>query len=63
MEEMVCRECRIIISHGDKCPICGNANFTRRWSGYLIVLNSDMSEVAKKLNIKVNSVFALNIKE
>ncbi|MCL5679829.1 MAG: DNA-directed RNA polymerase subunit E'' [Candidatus Marsarchaeota archaeon] len=63
MEELVCSNCRLIISHGDKCPLCGSANLTHRWSGYLIVLNADMSEIAKKLDIKVNSVFALNIKD
>ncbi len=53
----------MLISHGDKCPLCGSTDLTKKWSGYLIILNADMSEIAKTLNIKVNSTYALNIKE
>jgi DNA-directed RNA polymerase subunit E" len=61
MEEKACRMCRLVISHGDACPICGSKNLTNRWSGYVIVMNSDKSAVAKMLNIKVNSTYAINI--
>lgn len=63
MEEMVCKNCRIVISHGDKCPLCGSTELTSRWNGYVIMLNADKSDIAKKLGLKVNSIFALNIKE
>ncbi len=63
MEEMVCKSCRIIISHGDKCPLCGSTDLTSRWNGYVIMLNVEKSEIARKLGLKVNSIFALNIKE
>ena len=63
MEEMVCKNCRIVISHGDKCPLCGSTELTSRWNGYVIMLNVDKSDIAKKLGLKVNSIFALNIKE
>ncbi|MCL5262340.1 MAG: DNA-directed RNA polymerase subunit E'' [Candidatus Marsarchaeota archaeon] len=63
MEELVCKNCRIIISHGDKCPLCGSTDLTSRWNGYVIMLNVDKSDIAKKLGLKVNSVFALNVKE
>jgi DNA-directed RNA polymerase subunit E" len=62
MEDKVCKNCRIIISHGDRCPICDSTDLTTKWSGYVIVLNVERSELAKKLGLKVNSTFALNIK-
>jgi DNA-directed RNA polymerase subunit E" len=62
MEDKVCKNCRIIISHGDRCPICDSADLTTKWSGYVIVLNVEKSEVAKRLGLKLNSTFALNIK-
>jgi DNA-directed RNA polymerase subunit E" len=62
MEEKVCKNCRIIISKGDKCPICGSTDLTTKWSGYVIVINVEKSEVAKKLDLKLNGTFALNIK-
>jgi len=63
MENVVCKHCRLVISHGDRCPMCGSKDLTSRWSGYVIVLNVEKSGIAKKLDIKANSTFALNIKE
>jgi DNA-directed RNA polymerase subunit E" len=62
MEGKVCKLCRIIILHGDKCPLCGSTELTTKWSNYAIILNADKSDLAKKLNIKVNSTFAITIK-
>lgn len=62
MEEKVCKNCRIIISRGERCPICGSTDLTTKWSGYVIVVNVEKSEVAKKLGLKMNGTFALNIK-
>lgn len=62
MEGKVCKNCRIIITHGEKCPLCGGGDLTNKWSSYVILLNVDKSDIAKKLNLKVNSTFALNIK-
>ena len=63
MDEKVCKSCRIIISYGDKCPICESTDLTTKWSGFIIVLNVEKSEMAKRLGLKLNSTFALNIKE
>ncbi|MEM0150043.1 MAG: transcription elongation factor subunit Spt4 [Candidatus Micrarchaeaceae archaeon] len=62
MEEKACRHCRLIISRGTVCPICGSSDLTTKWSGYLIVMNAEKSEVAKKFDIKMNGTYALNIK-
>jgi DNA-directed RNA polymerase subunit E" len=52
----------MIITHGDKCPLCGGTDLTTKWSSYVVVLNAEKSDIAHKLEIKVNSTFALNIK-
>jgi DNA-directed RNA polymerase subunit E" len=62
MEEKACKMCRLIISHGDVCPICGSKELTTKWSGSVIILNAEKSEIAKKLGIKINSTYAINIK-
>jgi DNA-directed RNA polymerase subunit E" len=62
MEGKVCKTCRIIITHGEKCPLCGSEDLTNKWSSYVVVLNAEKSALAKKLDLKVNSTFALNIK-
>ena len=61
--EKACRNCRLIISQGDICPICGQRNLTTKWSGYIIVLNSEKSELGKKFGIKANGSYALHIND
>jgi DNA-directed RNA polymerase subunit E" len=62
MEERACRICRIIVKHTDTCPVCGSKDLTDKIGGYIIILNSEKSEVAKKMGLKMNSVYALDIK-
>ncbi len=62
MEGKVCKSCRMIITHGDKCPLCGGSDLTTKWSSYAVILNAEKSDIAQKLGVKVNSTFALNIK-
>jgi RNA polymerase subunit RPABC4/transcription elongation factor Spt4 len=47
MEEKACRNCRLVISHGDTCPSCGSKDLTTKWSGYAIVINAEKSSIAK----------------
>jgi DNA-directed RNA polymerase subunit E" len=62
MEEKACRNCRLVISHGDTCPSCGSKDLTTKWSGYAIVINAEKSSIAKLLGVKLNSTYAINIK-
>lgn len=59
--EKACKKCKNIITQGDVCPICGSTELTSKWSGYITVLNAEKSEIAKRLGIKVNGRYALNI--
>jgi DNA-directed RNA polymerase subunit E" len=61
--DKACKRCRLIISQGDTCPLCGSTDLTTKWSGYIIILNAEKSEVAKKLGITVNGTYALNIND
>lgn len=61
--EKVCRNCRLIISQGNVCPICGQSKMTSKWSGYVVVLNAEKSDIAKKLGIKINGSYALHIND
>ncbi len=51
-EELACKNCKFIISHGNRCPICGSEDLTSNWSGYVIIINVDKSEIAKKRKYK-----------
>lgn len=59
--EKACKNCRVIIAQGEVCPMCGSSNLTTKWSGYIVILNSEKSELAKKLGIGANGTYALNI--
>jgi DNA-directed RNA polymerase subunit E" len=59
--EKACKKCRVIIAQGDVCPICGSSDMTVKWSGYVVILNSEKSELAKKLGITANGTYALSI--
>lgn len=63
MSESACRNCKLIIAQGNTCPLCGSTNLTTKWSGHIIILNVEKSSVAKKLGIKSNGAYALNIND
>ncbi len=61
--EYACRNDRLIIAQGNVCPLCSQSNLTTKWSGQVVILNVEKSEVAKKLGIKVNGTYAININD
>jgi DNA-directed RNA polymerase subunit E" len=63
MAEKACRNCRLIMSQGDTCPVCGQTKLTSKWTGYVVVLNVEKSEIAKKLGLKINGSYALHIND
>lgn len=63
MAEKACRTDRLIIAQGDTCPLCGKSNLTNKWSGYIVMLNAEKSELAKKLGLKVNGSYALHLND
>lgn len=61
-EEKACRNCRLVVRHTDTCPLCGSKDLTDKMGGYIIILNAEKSAVAKKMNLKMNSTYALDIR-
>jgi DNA-directed RNA polymerase subunit E" len=59
--ELACRKCNLIISQGNACPVCNASDLTSKWSGYIAMLNVEKSDVAKRMEIKVNGSYALSI--
>ena len=53
----------MIIAQGNVCPLCGQSNLTTKWNGQIVILNVEKSDVARKLGIKVNGTYALNIND
>jgi DNA-directed RNA polymerase subunit E" len=57
----VCKKCKIFVSE-EKCPLCGNSDFTDTWKGKIIILKPEESEIAKKLGITKAGTYAIKTK-
>ncbi|MFH1697268.1 MAG: transcription elongation factor subunit Spt4 [Candidatus Diapherotrites archaeon] len=56
-----CRQCRKVIEAGDKCPVCGSTYFTTFWRGYVVIVDPEKSEIAKKMGITTMGKHALRL--
>lgn len=50
MSEKVCRHCLRVLE-GQTCPVCGTSDLAEEWSGLVIILDTERSEIAKRLEI------------
>ncbi|MDH7594228.1 MAG: transcription elongation factor subunit Spt4 [Methanomicrobiales archaeon] len=57
----VCRDCHRVVE-GNACSVCGSTNLTTDWTGYLVIIDPDHSDIAKKMNIKLPGRFALKVR-
>ena len=55
-----CKTCNMLTEQSS-CPNCGGA-LSKEWQGYVIILDYSRSEIAEKMNIKVNGTFALKVR-
>ncbi len=57
-----CMNCKYLVEPDvTKCPVCGSETFTENWSGVVIVINPERSEIAKILNIKKPGKYAIRL--
>ncbi len=61
LTEKACRNCNFI-TEGSTCPACGGAQLSGDWSGYVVVLDPENSEIAKRLNITQLGKYALRVR-
>lgn len=61
--EKACKDCKYISKGESKCPLCGSERLTDRWSGEVIIVNPEVSEIAKKLGVKSPGRYAAKLKE
>ncbi|MCL4324610.1 MAG: DNA-directed RNA polymerase, subunit E'' [Candidatus Thermoplasmatota archaeon] len=55
-----CRQCHFI-SDQAKCPQCSGET-SREWQGYVVLLDTEKSQIATKLGIKTAGRYALRVK-
>jgi DNA-directed RNA polymerase subunit E" len=61
MIEKACRNCRMI-SNGPICPNCRSTNLSDDWSGLVIIIDPDTSEIAKMMKIKAPGKYAIKVR-
>ena len=61
LKEKACRECRFLVEEGDNCPNCNGTTFTTFWRGYVVITDTEQSEIAKKMGITRKGKFALRL--
>ncbi|MFA5614226.1 MAG: transcription elongation factor subunit Spt4 [Methanoculleus sp.] len=57
----VCRECHRVVD-GGSCVICGTTNLSEDWAGYVVIIDPERSDIAKKMNITMAGRYALKVR-
>lgn len=60
MKELACRKCRTLTTE-KVCPNCGSTELSHEWSGLIIIINPEKSQVAKTLAITKAGRYALKV--
>lgn len=60
MRELACRKCKMLTSE-KSCPNDGSTELSSEWSGLIIIISPDKSQVAKTLAITKPGRYALKV--
>lgn len=60
MRELACRKCRTLTTE-KACPNDGSTELSNEWSGLIIIINPEKSQVAKTLGIVKAGRYALKV--
>jgi len=61
MKRKVCKSCKLFVE-GDVCPVCKGNDFSNNWQGRIDIVDSNKSEIAKKIGITVKGEYALKVR-
>jgi len=60
--EKACRDCHRIIEPGKSVCKCGSNSISKNWSGYVVIIDAEGSEIAERLGIKKKGRYALKVR-
>jgi DNA-directed RNA polymerase subunit E" len=60
MRELACRKCKMLTNE-KACPNDGSTELSNEWSGLIIIIAPDRSQVAKTLGITKAGRYALKV--
>ena len=61
MNRKACKKCKIFVE-GPECPVCKGKKFSTNWQGRINILNSEKSDIAKQIGIKIKGEYAIKVK-
>jgi DNA-directed RNA polymerase subunit E" len=61
LTEKACKNCRFI-SNGPVCPNCKSTNLSDDWTGLVVIIDPQRSEIAKKMGIKSPGRYAVRVR-
>lgn len=60
MKELACRKCKMLTNE-KACPNDGSTELSNEWSGLIIIIDPERSQVAKTLGIVKAGRYALKV--
>ncbi len=61
MAPKACRVCKIVTNE-NICPVCKNSELSEDFSGFVIILDPEKSQLAEKMKIEEAGRYALKIR-
>jgi DNA-directed RNA polymerase subunit E" len=61
LTDKACKNCKFI-SNGPVCPNCKSTNLSDDWSGLVVIMDAENSEVAKRMGINAPGRYALRVR-
>ena len=56
-----CRKCRYIVeTRVNECPVCGSKEFTNRWTGFIIVIDTS-TRLNNLISLEKEGIYAIRI--
>ena len=57
-----CGECHLVLNDGvDQCPRHPSAKVSSDWTGYVIIIQPERSEIAERLQVEQPGKYALKV--
>ena len=57
-----CGECHLVLNDGiDQCPRHPSANVSSDWTGYVVIIQPERSEIAERLKVEQPGKYALKV--
>lgn len=61
MNRKVCKSCKIFVK-GGTCPLCKGTNLSENWKGRIFIMDTEKSEIAKKIGVTVKGEYAIKVR-